>query len=201
MKEGQDSQPTDDEIASKWERDPVAGFTVFYETYGSRVMGAIRNRSTLFDPADVLQAASVRALEGFGTWLTIRKSGIEHQTLEQWLLVLAKRSLDCLRRADHRTKRWSQEPSWEPPDRDKDDDPVVACLHEAIATLTPIQRGVIEADMRCVSGKADTASLADVLGISRGTIYTHRCDAHRGIREYMTGKGCFTLDCEVIHDV
>jgi hypothetical protein len=122
-------------------------------------------------------------------------------TLEQWLLVLAKRSLDCLRRGSQRTKRGSQEASWETPERDGIEDEVVKCLYKAIETLTRMQRAVIEADMSCWSGKADTDSLAHVLKTSKDAIFVHRNKAHERIRKYMTSQGFFTLECEVIHDI
>ena len=66
--------------------------------------------------------------------------------------------------------------------------PFLATLRDVISTLPRVQRGVIEADLRC-GGVADAGELAAELGTSKNSIYVSRNTARKTLRRVLTERG------------
>ena len=177
-------------------RDPE-GLRRLLADYGGKVTWWLRREFSraLGDPEveEALYAAAHRA------WTQIATHDPARGTLRGWFYTIARRSaLKILQRE----KRQRHEPlSVEPASGIQDllapsdvrrpeprDRRFLADLEACIFLLAPMQRRVVEADLRA-GGIADASELAEELGTTQNSIYVSRSNARKALRRCLAAKG------------
>jgi DNA-directed RNA polymerase specialized sigma24 family protein len=182
--------PNDQELVQRIHDGDEIAFRLALERVTPRTLGwLIRKYNGILDHAeleDVLQEGAI------ALWISPPTIG-ERFSLEAWFLgVVTHKAIDILRRRGdvfiQGLNTDIQVAGRARHELSEGDGPDLAALFEAIATLSPLQRTVIEADLAC-DGHADDDQLASELGKSKESIQTFRSKALRKLRTRMHAGG------------
>jgi DNA-directed RNA polymerase specialized sigma24 family protein len=187
---------TADRIARHMRRDIREGLILLVKEYGGRVLGGIQKAYGILDESeDVLQEVCRKILstKTFESWWALHESGeMQGFTLPIWFYRLADfAAKDIIRRKGPTRQALSDDPEDHSSVREENDGLRSQLLAQAITELSPKRRLVIEADLNScsVSGKADTAALAEAMDCSVASVHSIRYQAHNHIRHYMLAHG------------
>lgn len=113
-------------------------------------------------------------------------------TLVSWCIRITQRAAQSILRREtkYRDKNLeydvAYDPAGDPPEdatvaEERDDDPRLAVLPQAIEKLPALQKAIIKADL-AADGLADAARLAEILGTNKNNIYVSRHKARENLK-------------------
>ncbi|MBL9077747.1 MAG: sigma-70 family RNA polymerase sigma factor [Planctomycetes bacterium] len=137
---------------------------------------------------EAMQTATCRA------WLRADHYDPRRGSLRAWFYVVAANACRELLRARKRRERETRVA-----DIDQVPEPDVVIprvppayldvLRECVSELPPLQRAIIEADLRA-GDVANAAELAAQFATTKNSIYVSRCEARKTLREALARRGC-----------
>jgi RNA polymerase sigma factor (sigma-70 family) len=191
-----------DIILLLWDGDEE-GLRALLRVYGPPVRGFLTERyGHVLQKSDLDEALNVAV---FNVWRFADRYDDKKASLGAWFLAIARNAAVSIiqSRLRHRHQNLEYDPGFDPAEYrtfgdDEEDESgskqpkrMLKDLKEIVAKLPPLQRAIIEADLVCDSGRADSQWLADKHGNTRGSIEVSRNKARKTIASELVRRGYF----------
>lgn len=170
------------------------GLRLFLEKYGGRLKGfLVKYYAGVLQPGELEEALSTAT---FNIWRFAERYDESKGSLASWSIRIAQRAAQSIIRREfgYREKNLEYDPSYDPAGdppgeeeakaSDHSDDQRLKVLYEAIETLPPLQKAIIQADLAAGGGLADAGRLAAIHGTTENVIYVSRSKAKEALRKY-----------------
>lgn len=190
--------PVDDQVIARQLRERNGtGLRCLLEVHGGTVRRALQKTfGTMLTQIEIDEAVSTAS---YSAWRSADTFDPAKGTLRAWFFTIARNAgNEILRQRQRRSaevldqdiERRAAPASGQPSDgaSGASTSPFLLALRESIDALPRVQRGVIEADLRC-GGVADAGELAAELGTSKNSIYVSRNTARKTLRRVLSERG------------
>lgn len=191
-----DELDDDDIILGLMDKDEDA-LRALLEKYGGTIRVLVRKKF-----GDILQGPELEEVltrTAHKVWRYAGSYDEKKASLKGWVLFIAVREAQTILRETKKQRHLQLDDEiqvergffdCDPPDVEKKERKVLGDMREAIDGLPPLQKAIIEADLR--SGDvADASRLAQIHGTSKNSIYVSRNKAREKIRQELIRRGHF----------
>ena len=181
---------TDADIALKMAMGDQEGLRLLLETYGGRMKAYLFKRYRSVLQEGELEEAFNAAI--YNVWRFADRYDESKGTLASWCIRVAQNAARSILRREtkYRSKNLEYDPNYDPAGDPSDagvfggdynDDPRLDVLLQAVETLPPLQKAIIQADL-AADGSADARRLAEIHGTSMNSIHVSRNKAHKSLQ-------------------
>lgn len=188
-----ESMVSDSDIVLMMAEGDQGGLRLFLERFGGRLKGFLVKRfSGVLQEGELNEALNVAV---YNIWRFADRYDEGKGALSSWCIRIAQRAAQSIlrREARYRSKNLEYDLTYDPAN-DKapaetaqaalqTDDPRLEILYQAIETLPPLQKAIIEADLAAGDGPADAGRLAEIHGTSKNSIYVSRGKARENLKK------------------